>query len=333
MISNPAETQIPLVLNLTTDRPRYEPDRALVERDLRALPDVLECRSARVAMYAAPFRSDSAPDSDIEAACLKSVQLHVDARLQTLPLVLLLDKWPKNAEDGAVVEPLGVYVPNLHTVLRCTATVKSLGEEVVNELREQLKVLSAPEPVPAVILLMEAIIKESEEEAWSDMFVYAQHSWLTIKDEANQYVENDSQNVVTMRAEAGANWFSWLIGSDAERWVLARFSDGQSEPYRAYRTLIGWASRSPCAPGAQVASAALNLTPPEKASAVPDHIALPEAWVETLSDSELRELANALPQWLGTQLKQLAAKRDAQAAFAAIERMLGDQGQGQGPAR
>lgn len=350
MISTPAETQIPLVLNLTTDRPRYELDRALVERDLQELPGVLERRPANVAMYAAPFRSDSAPDPDIEAACLKSVQLHVDGRIQKLQLVLLLDKWPQNAKEGAVVETLGVYVPNLHTVLGCTATVEGLGEEVVNELREQLKVLPVPEPVPAVILLMEAITKASKEDRWSDMFAHAQHSWLTIKvlrhelghhvfpiigEEANQYAEGDAQNVVTMRAEASANWFSWLIGSDAERRVLERFSDGQSEPYRAYRTLIGWASRSPCAPGAQAASSILDPASLEEASVVPDHIAFPKALVEMLSALDLGDLADALPQWLiphGTcKLRHLVAMRQSIDARTAIDRVLADHGLG--PAR
>lgn len=265
---------MPVVLNLTTQRERSEADRELVQKeldrlivqDVPLLPDHPEVR------IAPPIREQATPPlSNEDEHLLGGLKNYTFERLSGLRLVLLLDKWPAQMSEGVISESLGVYIPNLREILgdlQSVLTESGLYEEIKAACN---RVSGQDNPVPTVVLLMEAIVESSSDEKWSKLTALAGHSWLTTKvlhhelghhvfpiEDTNGYGLGDpSKQNVTLLAEGGANWFAWMIGSREQRDVLEQFSTSQSLPYKAYKDLRQWGVDVPHAPGVVGATDAL----------------------------------------------------------------------------
>lgn len=265
---------LPAVLNLTSrkHREQFDADRELVQSELARLivkdvpllpdhsPDV--CIAPRIGGEAPSLSSD-----EVERL-LGGLKQHTFDRLSELKLVLLLDRWPSAVVEGVISEPLGVYIDDLEGKvlknLKPHLAEKGLYEEI--EAACQRVSSQVRSKVPTVILLMEAIAEDSSAQKWSGFTELAGgHSWLTTKvlhhelghhvfpiADPKDYKPNDSspaaEAAVTL-AEGGANWFAWMIGTSAQRYVLGKFSEEQDDPYKAYKALVEWAEMKPIAPG------------------------------------------------------------------------------------
>jgi hypothetical protein len=257
---------MPVVLNLTTQRERSEADRELVQKeldrlivqDVPLLPDHPEVR------IAPPIREQATPPlSNEDEHLLGGLKNYTFERLSGLRLVLLLDKWPAQMSEGVISESLGVYIPNLREILgdlQSVLTESGLYEEIKAACN---RVSGQDNPVPTVVLLMEAIVESSSDEKWSKLTALAGHSWLTTKvlhHELGHHVfpikPADYKNSL-MVAEGGANWFAWMVGSRGQQEVLKMFSASQSSPYRAYNDLYEWGVMAQHAPGVVGATDAL----------------------------------------------------------------------------
>lgn len=329
----------PVVLNLTSTPDRFAPDVDLVERELKRLMEenqvLLDCDE--VSLPVGPRRDGQVLDQALDDRVLRQ-RLHDYARnrLTQLKFVLLLDRWPKEVDAG-IQERLGVYVADL------TGSLDSLKKALGGSSPALQQLVSAQnkgaDPVPVAVLLMEAIIDESIDQQWSDLTDSDQHCWLTRKvlhHELGHHVfpldESDSKKYgtddqVTKRAEAGANWYAWMIGSPRERDILRRFSDDQTEPYRAYRELIEWAASRPLTPGG--AWGTQVLTHGDSTESIifhPGEFQVLRFW-EQWGPQEMTALMESLPRWLAFDLKNGCCLVDAcraHAARSAIESMRGD---------
>lgn len=308
----------PVVLNLTSTPERFEPDVTLVEDELKRLMDgnqvMLHCDEADLPV--GPRRGGQLLNDALDDQVLRQ-RLHDYARnrLTRLKFVLLLDRWPKEVETG-IQERLGVYVADLNGSLdRLKKAIGGSSPALQQLVGAQNQ---GANPMSVVVLLMEAIVDESIDQQWSGLTESDQHCWLTKKvlhHELGHHVfpldESDSEKYgtddqVTKRAEAGANWYAWMIGSPRERDILKRFSDGQTEPYRAYRELIEWAASRPLTPGG--AWGTQVLTHGDSTESVifhPSELQEPpnnrfwEHWVP----QEMTALIESLPRWLALDLE------------------------------
>lgn len=340
----------PVVLNLTSTPERFAPDVDLVERELKRLMDENQVMAVHdeAVMPVGPRRDGREMSGYPNDAELRH-RLHeyFKGRLSTLKFVLLVDRWPESVEGG-IQEPLGVYLADLSdSCLQGMKNALGASSSASEELKEACLAVRRSSgadqnaangvKVPAVALLMESIVDESSRQWWYDLTECSGRSWLTKKvlhhelghhvfplDEeiAKRYGKDDH---VTQRAEAGANWYAWLVGSPNEREILKRFSDDQTPPYRTYRELIEWASAHPITPGAAwgvqvlmkdilgaLVGDSFRESPP------------PERW----SRAELEALIQVLPDFLKANqtFGQLRALYDSAAANDAAHDVLRELG-------
>jgi hypothetical protein len=277
------------VLNLAGQT--YDADRKLVEDAVRNLPLAFEnskadihdlpiCVDQQMLKHGGGDNDDQLSIEKITTDWLEAVHSHIDERLKSIHWVVLIEEG--KSLEGGISEQLGWYSPDVKDYfgpLQIMIDKQGKGESQ----KKLIESLAQRDPVPIVALVMPTIEDESkkclENSVYSELLTpnmaqsaeHMQRQWLTIKvlrhelghhvfpldvdqKDYDKYRNPDleiSQPVVQW-AEGGANLFSWLLGSDADRKVLNIFSKAQDDSlksrrgahgYESYKCFLEWADK------------------------------------------------------------------------------------------
>lgn len=264
------------VLNLAG--PEFDADRDIVISEIKRLPELFEFSPSDAEQMLWRFH-DKSPQIDKDKL-LEKLRDQVGKRLEDLHHVVLLAEDPHDESDENVdydiAEPLGWYSPDARKSVRLknlidaiTAKLASTKAEDRAALKDLETKLNDKSVVPIVALIMKRIDADSVK--WrakgrpapqcSDS-PHSKREWLTVKVlrhelghhvfplDSGKYASYKTDKKVEKLAEGGANFYSWLIGTDEERSRLALFAreqrteEQQPGPYEAYLELLSWAMPS-----------------------------------------------------------------------------------------